>query len=186
MSTARARALLTKCEADLRSLLAIAANEGDYDAVLKLTSWARTVASLIGPSQTTPPDGSGEPKLPRRKKIDARSYPRFARRGDNLVKIGWSKKEKAEYEHKAPMSAVTALVAAIKKAGADGRIFQVGTLLPCQGDSGDVPDYQVYLIVAWLRAVGLLDQHGRQGYSVPNIAQFSSAVDHACNDLNEL
>jgi hypothetical protein len=29
-------------------------------------------------------------------------YPSFVREGDNLVKIGWSKTQKAEYEHKSP------------------------------------------------------------------------------------
>lgn len=189
MTIAQARAILIKCESDLRSLVAGAATSGDYDTVLKLTSWARAVANLAGIPEAAP----GAPALPeatkgnRKKKADIAAYPRFARRGGSLVKIGWSKSEKAEYEHKAPLEDVGLLVDVISKAGADGRIFQVGPLLPCPRPGGDsyMPDYQVYLVIAWWRAIGLLEQHGRQGYSIPKPAEFISAVEHASNDLIE-
>ena len=31
----------------------------------------------------------------------------------------------------------------------------------------DIPDYQTYLTLAWLRSIDLITQHGRQGYSLP-------------------
>ncbi|WP_242101570.1 hypothetical protein [Lysobacter sp. M2-1] len=115
----------------------------------------------------------------------ATNYPRFERHGDNLVKVGWSKREKAEYEHKAPLRAVVMVADAVRKKGVDGRIFQISALLPYTGPDGEttVPDYQVYLIVAWWRAIGLLEQHGRKGYSIPKPKDFATNVEHACNDL---
>jgi hypothetical protein len=35
------------------------------------------------------------------------------------------------------------------------------------GDGSELPSYQVYLSLAWLRAEDLIVQHGRQGYSLP-------------------
>lgn len=188
MTISQARAILIKCESDLRSLVAGAATAGDYDAVLKLTSWARAVANLAGiPEASTGALPSEETKGHRRKRAEKATYPRFARRGDSLVKIGWSKREKAEYEHKALLDDVGLLADVISKAGADGRIFQIGPLLPCPrpGDDSYIPDYQVYLVIAWWRAIGLLEQHGRQGYSIPKPAEFISSVEHASNDLIE-
>jgi len=182
MPVIKAQAALAKCESELRTLLGQAASAGDYDSVLKLTSWARTVAALAGVSPPPPPLPT---KSPTRKKALVTNYPRFERRGDSLVKIGWSKREKAEYEHKAPLRAVAMVADEVMKKGAEGRIFQISALPPCLAPDGEtiVPDYQVYLIVAWWRAKGLLEQHGRQGYSIPKPNDFASAVEHACNDL---
>jgi hypothetical protein len=187
MNLIKAQAALAKCESELRTLLAEAASSGDYDGVLKLTSWARAVAGLAGTAsmpatKTVTPSVVGRT----RKKGGAGSYPRFVRRGDGLVKIGWSKREKTIYEHKTTLSAVEGVASIVKKKGADGRIFQISALLPCHEADGEtiVPDYQVYLIVAWWRSVGLLEQHGRQGYSIPKPSDFTSAVEHACNDLS--
>lgn len=184
MFVIKAQAALAKCESELRSLLGQAANAGDYDAVLKLTSWAKAVAALVGASS---PPASLLDKVTTKKRALATKYPRFGRRGDSLVKVGWSKREKAEYEHKAPLRAVAVVADVVKKKGADGRIFQINALLPCFGPDGEtiVADYQVYLIVAWWKTVGLLEQHGRQGYSIPKPSNFASDVEHACNDLIE-
>lgn len=191
MTIIKAQAVLSKCESELRALLAEAASAGDYDGVLKLTSWARAIAGLAGTSPTSPAHPAKTATLGgaigTKKKAAHGGYPRFVRRGDALVKIGWSKTEKAEYEHKAPLSAVDLVASIVKKKGADGRIFQVSSLLPCHEPTSDisVPDYQVYLIVGWWRAVGVLEQHGRQGYSIPKPNEFASAVEHASNDLSK-
>lgn len=184
MTISKAQAALARCESELRTLLAQAASSGDYDSLLTLTSWARTVAALGGEGAASATDAG---KSPHRRKARATSYPRFERRGDHLVKIGWSKREKAEYEHKAPLESVNIVASAVKKKGSDGRIFQISGLLPCVGPDGEtvVPDYQVYLIVAWWRDLGLLDQHGRQGYSIPQPDAFPARLDHACNELIE-
>ena len=185
MTLAKGQAALAKCESELRALLAQAASSGDYDAVIKLTSWARTVAGLKGGALTSVSEGS---KTALKRKAAGTTYPRFERRGDSLVKIGWSKREKAEYEHRAPLGAVALVADKVRKKGADGRIFQISGLLPCESADGEtiVPDYQVYLVVAWWRELGLLEQHGRQGYSLPKPSEFAKSVERASTELIEV
>jgi hypothetical protein len=94
-------------------------------------------------------------------------YPKFYRRGDQLVKIGWSKKERAEYEHKAPRRAVDLLADAIGKIGGNGNLFTSEEVLPLRdpADGTEVPGYQGYVALAWFKAAGLIKQNGRRGYS---------------------
>ena len=181
MSIEKAKAILTACEAELRALVAQAAKSGNYDAVDQVTSWARSISALSGSAVPAIAPNS------HRQKIPAATYPRFGRRGDVLVKIGWSKREKAEYEHKAPLTSVVFVANIVKKKGADGRIFQVSTLLPCEdADGTTIPDYQVYLVIAWWKLLGLIEQHGRQGYSIPRASDFVSNVKKACSNLVEM
>lgn len=178
--------VLTKCEADLRELVAAAADTGDYDAVLRITSWAKQIALMLGSVPAAAPES--RPTATSVKKPAVRPvYPRFLRRGDHLVKIGWSKREKSEYEHKASRQAALALARAAAEVGKDGRVFQVNALLPLIDPKGgsEVPGYQVYLVIAWWRGAGLLDQHGRQGYSVANASRLQQAVESAWMRLPE-
>jgi hypothetical protein len=183
----KGEALLQRCEADLRGLVAVAAAAGDYDAVLKLTSWAKALVGLRTATPTafkaaTEPGGKG-----RRKAANGRTYPMFGRRADQLIKVGWSKTDKREYEHKAPKRVVMLLAELVARAGQDGRVFQVSALIPCTdpADGSAVPDYQIYLIIAWWRSAALVEQHGRQGYSLPNAKGFAAAVEHAWNGLRD-
>jgi hypothetical protein len=186
MTITKAVKILGECEADLRALVASAADNGDYDAVLRITSWAKQISLMAGyrPSRTL----ETRPAVESNKKAAARSaYPRFAKRGDQLVKFGWSKREKSEYGHKASRQVALALALAAAQAGKDGRVFQIGALLPLRGstDRTDIPDYQIYLVIAWWRSVGLLDQHGRQGYSISNASKLNQAVEAAWAELPE-
>lgn len=85
-----------------------------------------------------------------------------------MVKIGWSKHDRKTYEHRAPRRVLDAFVQAVVRAGAGGERFAMGGILPLKDtvNSSDIPDYQAYLTLAWLRDSGLLAQHGRQGYSL--------------------
>ena len=99
----------------------------------------------------------------------SRDYPKFFREGDSLVKVGWSKREKGEYEHKSPKAVLSILAAALAKAGERKRRFTMDDILPLKNpaDGSELPDYQVYVCLAWLRHAGLVTQHGRKGYSIP-------------------
>lgn len=111
---------------------------------------------------------AGRRKKGRRSKKAKAEYPKFTREGDALVKIGWSKSEGKTYEHKAPRSVLRALVQALIRVGSGGERFTVDDLLPLKdaASSSEIPDYQTYLTLAWLRSVDLITQHGRQGYSL--------------------
>lgn len=93
------------------------------------------------------------------------AYPRFMRDGDRLVKVGWSKKEQAEYQHKAPKQAVNALMTAL--VSVRDTEFAMDTILPIVNEQGEeVPSYQAYLGLAWLRSWGAVRRESRGGYSV--------------------
>lgn len=110
-------------------------------------------------------DAAGSSRAARRTKRQA--YPKFIRRGDRLVKVGWSKSQKREYEHKAPQHAVFAFAHHLRNNTRDGKIFKVEPLLPVPDnqDGGELPAYQAYLALAWLRDAGLVEKRGRDGYS---------------------
>jgi len=114
-------------------------------------------------------------------------YPKFTRCSDHLVKIGWSKKGRAEYEHKAPRGVVDALIAAIVRRSGNGKLFTVEDLLPLKDtrEGSEIPGYQAYVALAWLKSAGLVKQHGRQGYSVRKATQLAEEVTSSWLRLSE-
>ena len=111
------------------------------------------------------------------------AYPKFFRDGQTLVKVGWSKSEGAEYEHKCPKRAVDVLVGECARVGGPGKRFVMDTLLPLSDpdSKAEIPGYQAYVALAFLRHASLIDQHGRSGYSIPKpkslLADTASAWD---------
>jgi hypothetical protein len=199
----RAMRILEQAEDDLRTLVAEAAANGDYASVVRLASWAQTVAGLVkaaggqGAGNAQPeeslvdaPKGTSTRHSPRtvaNRRESKKAYPRFFRQDNQLVKVGWSKREKKEYQHRAPQVVLTALASALTKIGVDGRVFSTDRVVPLKdsADNVDIPTYQVYVCLALLRQVGLINQHGRQGYSIPDIKEFAQAVESAWRDLPE-
>lgn len=106
------------------------------------------------------------------------AYPRFFRRGDYLVKVSWSKKERGEYQHKAARRVVELLAAAIARRAGNGRQFTSEDIFPLKDPEtgGEVPSYQAYAALAWFRASGLVRPHGRQGYTAGNPGKLLEAV----------
>jgi hypothetical protein len=85
-----------------------------------------------------------------------------------LVKIAWSKASKSEYQHHAPKAVILALLRKMQTANDGETLIAMDDVLPLSlDDQGDVPAYKVYTSLAWLRSIGAVEQHGRQGYSVP-------------------
>jgi hypothetical protein len=196
----RAGELLGRTESALRGLVAEAISAGDYDAVVQLASWARSVGELVQEVSTDvrpgatldratvgPRDPSKALRSARRGKSSTKDeYPRFYRKGDRLVRVAWSKREKKEYEHKAPHSVLRSLTASIIEKGVAGRVFSTDDVLPIYDDDGaPVPSYQAYVGIALLKQTGLLDQHGRQGYSMPQPHDLESAVEAVWRNLPE-
>lgn len=187
----RASEALERCEGSLRALTAEAAQTGDYEAVLSLTSLASEVGKLrncaLGEgrsarSQKQQPvagvqGGNRATRAARRKpgktaRVVQRGrpagYPRFSRKGLELLKIGWSKSSGAEYEHRVPKAALDRVVATLAEAAARKDLVRVDERLKGLEQSGGeaIPTYQVYVALAWLRKEGLIRQHGRKGYSL--------------------
>lgn len=195
METDGVVAALKCCEEELRRLAAEAAAEGDYDMLARLGNTARTVSEIGREWQASPlaqgnaesdaaaiareapaPASAGRTRPGRG--ATKHSYPRFMRRGDELVKIGWSKRDRKEYQHRAAHNLLVALRQALLDAARRRRLFTMDALDRQLSSSGS-PGYQAYVWLAWLRTGGLVKQHGRQGYSVVKAATFEKDVDQA-------
>ncbi len=196
---ARAEALLGTAEAGIRKLIQQCLEQNRYAMVAVLAELADGVASvrrrtaadvdngdsLRGTGRAWPQLGAApRPATPEaqsgaRGKLRsqlASTYPRFEREGDRLVKIGWSKKDDREYEHKAPRSAVVAVCGALAKRGKRAPTITMNALLPvADAEEQEVPSYQVYLVVAWLRQLGVVERTGKDGYAV-NAAQLAPEI----------
>ncbi|MBX3448932.1 MAG: hypothetical protein KF777_05190 [Planctomycetaceae bacterium] len=192
----RAADAVRHCETQLRTLIAQASAAGDYDAVDRLTQWARTLSALlsqensaispgVGDSPVSASAGSRAPgPLPAHvvggsiagafpasrtrhtaKRGAKQDYPRFSRQRNDLVKTGWSKKDRQEYQHRAPWAVVEALARRLNDER--GKVFTSDDVFPLTSPDGtDIPSYQAYLCLAWLRFEGLVVQEGRQGYFI--------------------
>lgn len=166
--------ILVRCEKEIRERAVSALSKADYSLSRSLMDLAQELSALRD-RYTGDVVTSVEVKpLPvRRAKAVAAvkskaAYPHFVREDESIVKVGWSKKEKAEYEHRASLDSVRAFVRHLAAAAIPGRIWTVESILPVPSLSGDseLPEYQIYLVLAWLRSVSLIDKHGRNGYSV--------------------
>ena len=172
---------LTQAENRFALRLQEAAGDRQYADVATLAAVSGQVHELIesiDDGRTPEPNtsvqvlassGSAVHKSQSRRGVDkaryerAGAYPRFARSGDRLVKIAWSKKNGAEYEHRAPHVAVLAVVSSLRKLGSGE--FSMEELARVRDEYGnEVPSYQVYLVMAWLRAWGAVRKIRRGGY----------------------
>lgn len=176
---------VSEAENLLRRLISEAAADNEYADVISLAEMADGLRRLGAGLDAAPPvsveSGCAEkqPKTPvlKPKKASPKShkkaslksvFPRFERDGDRLVKIGWSKRQGSVYEHRAPKQVVLGCARRIAGLSRPGGIFAVDAMVPTPDPSegGDVPAYQVYLVVAWLRSLGLIKKKGRDGYVV--------------------
>jgi hypothetical protein len=171
---------LAAAEQRLRALITQAADEGDYLAVTRLAEAAeglrRTTKMLEGtehklPEESIPPP----PDVPAANAESAsaasvvsirrttKEYPRFERQSDRLIKVGWSKKDRAEYEHRTDKDIASAVSLYLAEARIE-KTFRMDDLLPIGIEGNEVPLYQAYLVLAWLRDRGLIGKQGKDGY----------------------
>ena len=172
-----AQAVLKSAETQLRGLIVESATAGRYQDVVALASAADILARLLQPvdadgavdaltaTRENDPPHLGQTLSPQRRSL--RSYPRFERAADKLVKVAWSKRHRAEYEHKAPRGVAETLIETIRKRKGEGTKFETTDVLPLKdGAHRDIPSYQAYLALAWLRQEGIVIKHGRDQYSL--------------------
>jgi hypothetical protein len=122
-----------------------------------------------------------------RQKLGRVTYPQFLKSGGTLVKVGWSRSNKTEYEHKSPKRVLLTLTAAIADTAKRAKRFSMDDLLPLRDgpDGSALPDYQAYICLAMLRSANLLVQHGRQGYSISKGIGIEAAAEQAWAALPE-
>ena len=176
---------IRRAEQEIRGQMVEAATASQYELVARLSSIALRLSEMVEetagkPSRTNQVSATRTPDVPLRapsarpedpngrRTSHKRGFPRFERAHDVLVKIGWSKKGRSEYVHKASKSGVDAVARRVMDVGGEGRMFTTLDLLPVKLDSGrdELPGYQTYICLAWLTSIGAVGKHGRKGYSV--------------------
>lgn len=136
----------------------------------RLRSRPKSDAKRPNSSKKSPP-----PKSPRSKK----DYPFFTRDKDKLVKVGWSKKSREEYEHRTPHDAVLSFVKRLVEKVSPEEVFTAEELMPVLNtDSDEVPAYQVYLALKWFQHVGVIEKRGRDGYVLRGVLTENSVGDY--------
>lgn len=180
--TKEAHTILLNTEASLRQVLQRALEEQCYGDVGQIARLAEGIASLSlskndgGATQSrqfTNGRGKGSGRKRIHQNVSRRSfskpadhYPRFERDGDKLVKVGWSKKNEEAYEHRAPKEAILCFRQHLAKTVDAGATFTMEEILPIPStNGGEIPSYQAYLTLAWLRDRGAVRKKGRDGYA---------------------
>ena len=169
-----AKKMITDCECALRDLLSQAALEGDYTSLEMIASWAKFMSTLPGihePCVVQAKQLSSNANLSQKVKPATvkPKYPFFKRNGNNLCKVGWSKKRKSEYKHNVSYEMLFDTINHFVKNMRLNKIYSTEELLPVTDrNEQDIPSYQVYICIAWLKEIGILSQNGRQGYSISN------------------
>jgi hypothetical protein len=155
---------------------------------MTIAAWGRTLHELAlestsgeqRPVPIAPGKSSRAPAVNRsdRAASPATRYPRFVRNGDEVIRVAWSKREKKEYRHKVSLQALRAVTVAIADHGAEGRVFTTDEILPVRNspDGTEIPSYQAYVCISLLKVAGLIEQHGRQGYSAPRASELEVAA----------
>lgn len=201
----RAAQTLIDAEAALKRLIGEAVERGEYSSVEMLARWASKVGAIYSEEKNTIPKNdipipsntqdrpspatvlkrkapsktSGHPKR--------RAYPIFTKSGDVLVKIAWSKSSKSEYQHKSPRMVTKMLAESLAYHARSGAIVSMDKILPLKADDGsEIPDYQVYVSLAWLKQIDTVKQNGRQGYIVKKRDEFSQQIAAAWSKLPEI
>lgn len=192
---------LTTTETTLKRLIGEAADRGEYSSIENLARWASAIGAMCAEqtpatrqNETVPNSdlpapaksvANSKPKALRAGgKTKRRSYPVFAKSGDMLVKIAWSKSSKSEYQHKSPRAAIKKLADSFARYAKGNAVVAMDKVLPLKGDDGsEIPDYQVYVSLAWLRQIGAVKQNGRQGYTIKTASELSQKIDTAWNAL---
>ena len=175
----RALKLLRGADAELRELMVEAAGAGEYRELARLTEIAQQLGALAGSNdEAGSAAGPGVPAItvtaPRK---PIKKYPAFFRRDDELIRVGWSKKTRREYRQAMPHKAVEAVVAALAKCGSEKKPRAVESLRPVKdADGNEVPIYEIYNTVAWLKAEGLIRKRGRKGYVVLSVDRLEATI----------
>lgn len=197
----RTSRLLEETEKALVGLANEAGAARDYDQAASLIEVAREVKRLAErfiPDSTRPAMQLGDKKAVHRTpeagsmvtlargRNKLGSYPRFFRNDGTLIKIGWSKSQKAEYEHKSSKRVLSVLCHALTKIGSNGKRLTMDKVLPLTdpSDGSALPEYQCYVCLAWLRSIGLVVQYGRQGYSLKKGTDLEKAIETSWNNLS--
>jgi hypothetical protein len=188
--------VLRHAEAAVAALATEAAGERSYDSAERLLGIARqlaasaqALAALATKSQGA--NGAAEHRTPLTSAVavsdgeESDGPLQFERDGDDLIKRGKSKSGEKGYEHKAPRSVIEGLVETIRTSANKKGEFLTGRIFPLQDAAGrDIPNYQAYLALRWLRQIGLVERVARQRYKMNATIDPVSSIEAAWQALS--
>lgn len=175
----------------VQAIASQALRDSDYAALEQVAGIARQLESILAgevveaTAPKSPKVTDVSPKKPllikknkRKRKTASAGTPSFYRAKSELVKVGISKVSKGTYEHRAPFEVAIRLSRELSKVSHSEELFRMDDFLPSLGKvkGREVPSYQAYLCLAWMRSEGIVVQHGRRGYTVPEPAKVEQAV----------
>lgn len=170
--------ILREARNSIANLAEKAIRSQDFDTVGRLAAMAKQLDSLCSSGAESsaslqiaraidPISNSIDNASPRKR--SKKTTPHFKRTGSDLAKVAPKKNGKGTYEHKAPKSVLDLLVGRLSIAKSNEQLVRLDEILPGKtaGEKDDIPSYQAYLCLGWLRDEGLVVQHGRRGYTIP-------------------
>jgi len=169
--------VLGRAESELRTLIEGALAGGRYDEVATLAQLAdglatvRTGVVANGATAGSPLEGRGNkrpvPRVAATRTAGTTGSARYEREGEKLIKIA-GKAGQGIYEHRAPFEVVDIALTTIKARKGMGARFTATDILPLRQPKTrrEIPSYQAYLVLGWLRQEGVLIKYGRDTYSL--------------------
>lgn len=170
--------ILNKTESDIQEVIIESAQAGDYRSVDMARATAvniknlRTQISNPASKAEIRPAKSGtriekKASTKKRKKSD---YPKFKVKNETLIRIGWSRKQRREYTHKAPrlvFEQTVKAMTALSQSGAGPFLAENIIEQANSNESDAIPSYQIYVVIGLLKQTNCIKQIGRDGYYIP-------------------
>ena len=197
----RAVELVRATELEVRAIATASLQRGDYADGVGVAALAERLGALAaggadGKGDEPPPlyvrgeshTASGQPILAevesparvRRATRSNKTTASFARQGDALVRVGKRRGGKGDYRHRIPLSIAERLAMYAGGWQRTGRLLTSEDFQAHAASDGEaVPIYQVYGVLKWFTALGVLRRHGRRGYSVTDPEKVVAAVRRA-------
>lgn len=164
----RALDVVRDCESRLRALISEAAASGELEQLKAVADLAMALRQLVpevpAPLSQQKAATNAPVSPPPKQRSKSHTYPRFEVEADRLIKVGWSKRERSEYEHKVPKPVAQAAFSAfLRTVGSEP--FRMEDLFPLLLVEGKmIPSYQSYLVLSWLRNMELIEKVGKDSY----------------------
>ena len=175
----KAKQVLHDAEGALQNLISEASAEKRYSDVKEIAELADRVAQLIAGNSNQLSVPVSKPTIDQ-KSHEKNRYPKFCQDKDRLVKTGWSKTDRKEYKHHLPLEVVLAFLEHLNSSVSEAEVFDIDSLSSVKNAAGeDVPRYQVYVVVSWLKEAGVIKKKGREGYLICD----KSVLDSELNEL---
>ncbi|MCK4795529.1 MAG: hypothetical protein KAV87_67990 [Desulfobacteraceae bacterium] len=170
--------ILNKTESDIQKVIIEAAQAGDYRSVDMARAAAVNIKNIR--TQISNPASKAEirpaksvariEKKASTKKRKKSDYPKFKVKNETLIRIGWSRKQRREYTHKAPrfvFEQTVKAMTALSQSGAGPFLAENIIEQANSNESEAIPSYQIYVIIGLLKQTNCIKQVGRDGYIIP-------------------